>query len=415
MSWASRALASCCFGLFAILAIACGSGDGGGGGGTGPAPAPSNSLTLQPVATSTVFSSPLFLTAPIGNTSETRLFIVEQGGLIRIVDSASGALIGTFLDISSRVLSGGERGLLGMAFDPDYTANGFFYVYYTARATGTIADGDIVIARYQANPPSANIAGSTETLLKTIPHPTNANHNGGMLAFGPDRCLFAGVGDGGGAGDPANNAQTKTVLLGKILRLNPLTGNPCALGGVNNPFVLPGGAPEVWSFGLRNPYRFSFDRTTGDLYIGDVGQSLREEVDVAQVTQQAPNAGKGINYGWRIMEGFLCFDPPSGCNTAGLTLPILDYTHDDGACSIIGGYVYRGTKTTAVTGTYFYGDLCAGFVRSFQQQNGQLGTQNTWPLLSPPAGQQITSFGEDAQGELYLVTQPGALFHIIAN
>ena len=408
MSWpASRIVVLLCL----LLLSACSSGDsGGGGGGTGPAPGPSNSLTLQPVATSTVFSSPLFVTAPIGNTSETRLFIVEQGGLIRIVDAASGALIGTFLDLTSRVLSGGERGLLGMAFDPDYTANGFFYVYYTGRGNGVISDGDIVIARYQANPPSANVAGSTETVLKTIPHPTNANHNGGMLAFGPDRCLYAGVGDGGGAGDPANNAQSKTVLLGKILRLNPLTGNPCALVS-NNPFILPGGAPEVWSYGLRNPYRFSFDRTSGDLYIGDVGQSLREEVDVAQ----APDAGRAINYGWRIMEGFLCFNPPSGCNTAGLTLPILDYTHDDGACSIIGGYVYRGTKNTAVTGTYFYGDLCAGFVRSFQQQNGQLGTQNTWPLLSPPAGQQITSFGEDAQGELYLVTQPSGLFHIVAN
>src|SRR4029078_8403821 len=204
--------------LSLLLLGACGGGDsGGGGGGTGPAPGLSNSLTLQPVATSTVFSSPLFLTAPIGNSSETRLFIVEQGGLIRIVDVSSGALIGTYLDLSSRVLSGGERGLLGMAFDPDYATNGFFYVYYTSRATGAIAAGDIVIARYQANPPTNNVASSTETVLKTIPHPTNANHNGGMLAFGPDRCLYAGVGDGGGSGDPPNNAQTKTTLLGKIL------------------------------------------------------------------------------------------------------------------------------------------------------------------------------------------------------
>ena len=412
MSWpVPRILATLFFGLWALVA-ACHGDDsgGGGGGGTGPPPGPSNSLGLQAVATSTAFSSPLFLTAPIGNPSENRLFIVEQAGLIRIVDSLSGALIGTFLDVSSRVLSGGERGLLGMAFDPDYATNGLFYIYYTARATGAIADGDIVIARYQANPPAANVASSTETILKTIPHPTNANHNGGMLAFGPDRCLYAGTGDGGGAGDQPNNAQTKTVLLGKILRLNALSGNACTLL-TNNPFVLPGGAPEVWSYGLRNPYRFSFDRTTGDLYIGDVGQSQREEVDVAQ----APNAGRDINYGWRIMEGLLCFNPPSGCNTAGLTLPKLDYTHDDGACSIIGGYVYRGTKNSAVNGTYFYGDLCAGFVRSFQLQSGELGTQNTWPLLSPPAGQQITSFGEDAQGELYLVTQPGGLFHIVAN
>ena len=409
--WASRIILSSWFGLcLIIILVACDGGSGGGGGGTGPPPGPSNSLRLQAVATSTVFSSPLFLTAPIGNSSETRLFIVEQGGLIRIVDASSGALISTFLDLSSRVLSGGERGLLGMAFDPDYATNGLFYVYYTARATGAIADGDIVIARYQANPPTANVAGSTETILKTIPHSTNNNHNGGMLAFGPDRCLYAGVGDGGGAGDQPNNAQTKTALLGKILRLNPLTGNPCALVS-SNPFVLPGGAPEVWSYGLRNPYRFSFDRTTGNLYIGDVGESLREEVDVSQ----APDAGRAINYGWHIMEGFLCFNPPSGCNTAGLTLPILDYTHDDGACSIIGGYVYRGTKNASVAGTYFYADFCAGFVRSFQLQNGQLGTQNTWPLLSPPAGQQISSFGEDAQGELYLVTQPNGLFRLVAN
>jgi glucose/arabinose dehydrogenase len=392
--WASRIFGCCCL-LSALSFLACngdGSGGGGGGGvGTGPPPGPSNSLTLQPVATSTVFSSPLFLTAPSGtalsgNPSESRLFIVEQGGLIRIVDSLSGALIGTFLDVSSRVLSGGERGLLGMAFDPDYATNGFFYVYYTARARAAegIADGDIVIARYQVNPPAGNVASATEIVLKTIPHSQNDNHNGGMLAFGQDRCLYAGTGDGGGSGDVPNNAQTKTVLLGKILRLNPITGNPCALGGTNNPFVLPGGAPEVWSYGLRNPYRFSFDRTTGDLYIGDVGQDQREEVDVAQ----APNAGRDINYGWRIMEGFLCFNPPSGCTTAGLTLPILDYTHDDGACSIIGGYVYRGTRNAAVNGTYFYGDLCAGFVRSFQQQGGQLGTQITRSHLLMPQYRQ---------------------------
>jgi glucose/arabinose dehydrogenase len=407
MSWPVSSIV-----LFVSLLLlgACSGDNGGGGANTVPPPGISNALTLQPVATSTVFASPLFLTAPTGNTNENRLFIVEQGGLIRIVDSLSGSFVNTFLDVSARVLSGGERGLLGMAFDPDYATNGFFYLYYTARATGTIADGDIVIARYQANPPTANVAGSTETVLKTISHSQFSNHNGGMLAFGPDRCLYAGTGDGGSEGDPQNNAQTKTALLGKILRLNPLTGNPCAFV-TSNPFVLPGGAPEVWSYGLRNPYRFSFDRTTGDLYIGDVGQDKREEVDAVQ----APSAGRDINFGWRIMEGTLCFNPPSGCNQAGLTLPIKDYTHDDNACSIIGGYVYRGTKNSSMTGTYFYGDLCAGFVRSLQMQNGKLGTEKSWPLLSPPAGQQITSFGEDAQGELYIVTQPSGLFRVIAN
>lgn len=394
--------------LTLLLLVACGGSDTVGGGGTVPPPGISNALRLQPVATATVFSSPLFLTAPRGNTNETRLFIVEQGGLIRIVDSLSGAFIGNFLDVSALISNpsvGTERGLLGMAFDPDYATNGRFYIYYTDTS------GNIVIARYLVSSNSNVANASADRILKTITRdPANTNHNGGMLAFGPDGCLYAGTGDGGGSGDPANNAQTKTSLLGKILRFNPLTGDPCALV-ISNPFILPGGAPELWSYGLRNPYRFSFDRTTGDLYIGDVGESKREEVDAVT----APSAGRALNFGWNIMEGTLCFNPPSGCNQAGLTLPIKDYTHDDGACSIVGGYVYRGTKNPSVTGTYFYGDHCAGFVRSLQMQGGKLGMENSWPLLSAPSGQQITSFGEDAQGELYMVTQPNGIFHLVAN
>ena len=209
--------------------------------------------------------------------------------------------------------------------------------------------------------------------------------------------------------DTANNAQTTTSLLGKILRLDtdPNTTIACTTG---NPFAAGGGAAEVWSFGLRNPWRFSFDRSTGALYIGDVGQGQREEVDALL----APNAGRGINFGWHVMEGFLCFNPPSGCNTSGLTLPVLDYnTHDAGACAITGGYVYRGTLNPAVNGTYFYADFCAGFVRSFLLQNGQPGSQTDWPLLNP--GGLITSFGEDALGELYLMTQGGSLFRIVPN
>ena len=377
---------------------------GGGGGTTSPPPPPapalSNSLRLQPLPS--VLTAPVFLTAPPGDLN--RLFVVEQGGLLKSLNSFDGTLRATFLDVSALITSGGERGLLGMAFDPNYATNGRFYIYYTD------TNGDIVIARYVVNSSNADLADtSSAVILKTIPHPTNANHNGGMLAFGPDGCLYAGTGDGGGGGDTANNAQTTTTLLGKILRLDPETGNACTFV-TSNPFAINGGAPEVWSFGLRNPWRFSFDRITGDLYIGDVGQDQREEVDV----MLAPSAGRGINFGWHIMEGFLCFSPPSGCNTSGLTLPVLDYAHADGACSIIGGYVYRGTLNPAVNGTYFYGDLCAGFVRSFQLQNGQPGSQNTWPLLSPPGG-QITSFGEDARGELYLMTLAGGLFHIVPN
>jgi glucose/arabinose dehydrogenase len=380
-----------------LLLTACKGNDETGGGGTTPPPATSNSLRVQPMTT--VLSSPVFLTAPAGDVA--RLFVVEQGGLIRVLDLLSGApRANPFLDVRGLITSGGERGLLGMAFDPGYATNGRFYIYYTDTA------GNIVIARYQATPPTADVASSAGTILKTIAHPTNANHNGGMLAFGQDRCLYAGTGDGGGSGDPNNNAQNTNSLLGKILRLDPETGNAC---GTDNPFVSGGGAPEVWSVGLRNPWRFSFDRSTGVLYIGDVGQSQREEVDAVV----GPSAGRGLNFGWNVMEGFLCFSPSTGCNTAGLTLPVLDYTHDAGACSITGGYVYRGTLNPAVNGTYFYADFCAGFVRSFQLQGTEPGSQATWPLLSP--GGQIISFGEDARGELYIMTQAGSLFRIVPN
>jgi Glucose / Sorbosone dehydrogenase len=392
--------------LVLFIAACNGSNDGGGfglGGGLSPPPTPSNSLRLQPL--SSVLTAPVFLTAPPGDLN--RLFVVEQGGLIKILNSLNGTpRPNPFLDVSGLIISdvptGGERGLLGMAFDPNITNR--FFIYYTD------TNGDIVIARYLVNSSNADLADTSSAfILKTINHRANSNNNGGMLAFGPDGCLYAGTGDGGGSGDPSNNAQTTTSLLGKILRLDPNTGNPCTLL-TSNPFANGGGAPEVWSFGLRNPWRFSFDRTTGDLYIGDVGQSQREEVDA----MLAPSAGQRINFGWNIMEGFLCFNPPSGCNKSGLTLPVLDYAHDNGACSIIGGYVYRGPLNPAATGRYFYADFCAGFVRSFQLQNGQPGSQNTWPLLSPP-GSQITSFGEDARGELYLMTLAGGLFHIVAN
>jgi glucose/arabinose dehydrogenase len=395
----SRAGSICFFGvMLCALMAACNGSDEVGGGGASPPPATSNSLRLQTVTA--VLSSPVFLTAPTGDVG--RLFIVEQGGLIRILNSLDGTPRATpFLDVAGLIVTGGEQGLLGMAFDPNYAGNGRFYIYYTNTA------GDIVIARYgvSSNPDIAN-AGA-QAILKTIAHPTNENHNGGMLAFGPDGCLYAGIGDGGGSGDPNGNAQNTNSLLGKILRLDPETGSAC---GTDNPFANgTGGAPEVWSFGLRNPWRFSFDRSTGVLYIGDVGQDQREEVDAVV----GPNAGQGVNFGWNIMEGFACFNPPSGCNSSGLTPPILDYSHDAGACSVTGGYVYRGTLNPAVNGSYFYADYCAGFVRSFQLQGGRPSSQNTWPLLSP--GGQITSFGEDARGELYILTQTGGLSRIVAN
>lgn len=362
----------------------------------------STALRLQPISTS--LSSPVFMTAPADDITRTRLFIVEQGGLIRIFDLTTSSLLATpFLNLGSLLSSDGERGLLGMAFDPQYLANRRFYVFYTN------IGGDIVIAQYLGSATNPNLADSSSaTTLLTVAHSTFSNHNGGMLAFGPDGCLYAGVGDGGSGGDPNNNGQNSDARLGKLLRINPIFGGPCA-NFIPNPFAA-GGAPEVWSLGLRNPWRFSFDRQTHDLYIGDVGQATREEINVSL----APNAGRGLNYGWRLMEGTLCFNPFSNCNPGNLTLPVLDYAHLSGACSVTGGYVYRGSVMPAFQGIYFYADFCAGFVKSFRYQNGQPTEQIEWPLLSPP-GSFVTSFGEDAAGELYVMTQGGGLFKLIPN
>ena len=363
----------------------------------------SNNLRLQPISTS--LSSPVFMTAPPGDS--TRLFIVQQGGLIRIFDVVGGSLLTVpFLNISNLLSAGGERGLLGMAFDPEYASNRRFYVFYTNTA------GDIVIARYLRNATDANLADSSSAnQLLTVEHSAFSSHNGGMLAFGPDGCLYAGVGDGGSGGDPNNNGQSLSSLLGKLLRLDPDTVGACS-NGIINPFVLVGGAQQVWSLGLRNPWRFSFDRITGDLYIGDVGQDAREEIDVAV----APNAGRQANYGWRLMEGTLCFNPSSNCNSGSLTLPVLDYPHVGSGCtgSITGGYVYRGQAMPSLNGTYFYADFCLRFVESFRFQNGQATERTEWPMLNP-SGSSITSFGEDALGELYLMTQGGGLFKIVPN
>ena len=383
-----------------LVLISCMTGCADNGSNQGSSPQ-SNSLRLQTISTN--LSSPVFMTAPPNDS--TRLFIVQQGGLIRVFDVVGGSLLtDPFLNVSSLLSTGGERGLLGMAFDPLYAANRQFYIFYTNTA------GNIVIARYLRNITNPNLADSSSAVtLITAAHPNFSNHNGGMLAFGPDACLYAGIGDGGSEGDPNNNGQNLSSLLGKLLRLNPDTGGACS-NGIINPFVLVGGAQQVWSLGLRNPWRFSFDRITGDLYIGDVGQGAREEINVAI----APNAGLQANYGWRLMEGSLCFIPSSNCNSGDLTLPVLDYPHLNGACSVTGGYVYRGSVKLDLRGTYFYADFCAGFVKSFRYPNGQPTEQTEWPLLSPPGG-FVTSFGEDAAGELYVMTQGGGLFKFIPN
>ena len=391
----------------AISLVGCPGGNSTTGSTMTPPPHPAIALGLQQINVSLSF--PLFLTmTPL--PGDTRLFIVEKGGAIKIVDRNTGALIGTFLDISNLLPNplGGEQGLLGLAFDPLYAANRRFYVSYTD------VNGNSVVARYLVSMSNANQAVSTaDRILLTVTQPF-ANHNGGMIAFGPaDSMLYFALGDGGSGGDPQNNGQNIAVLLGKLLRIDVSQGNlpqPPYDIPPDNPFVNNPGADEIWSIGLRNPWRYSFDRQTGDLYIADVGQGNWEEVNAST----SPNAGRGINYGWRIMEGTHCYPPGSMCNSTGLTLPVVEYDHPTG-CSITGGYVYRGAAVPVLRGTYFYGDYCAGFVRSFRLTGGMVTEQSDWMTLRPSGN--ITSFGEDTAGELYIMTGPpqNGLFRIIPN
>jgi glucose/arabinose dehydrogenase len=373
-----------------------------------PAPgAPAAGLSLKRTQINTGFALafPLFLTAPPGDTA--RLFVLEKGGKIQIVDRAASGLIGTFLDITPLVSTGGEQGLLGLAFDPDYANNSRFYVSYTD------VSGNSVIARYLRDPNNANLAlPAADRVILTLTQPFS-NHNGGQIAFGPDGYLYVGFGDGGSGGDPGNRAQNLGERLGKLLRIDVsdgAVGQPAYEVPADNPCTGQTGAKsEIWSLGLRNPWRWSFDRQTGDLYIADVGQGAREEVNFATA---AGGGGRGVNYGWRITEGNLCFSPSSGCDTNGLTLPYVDYAHRAGACSITGGYVYRGAAIPALQGTYFYADYCAGFVRSFRMVNGAVTEHADWMALS---GENIPSFGEDAAGELYILTAAGGLYRIDSN
>ena len=346
------------------------------------------SLAVTPVVTG--LASPVFLTAPAG---DARLLVVEQPGRIRIVEN--GALVTTpFLDITSQIASGGERGLLGMAFHPQYATNGFFYVNFTD------TEGDTRVMRFtvSANRNVANPASGKLILRVDQPY---ANHNGGMIAFGPDGMLYIGMGDGGSGGDPQNHAQTRTDLLGDMLRLNVNAGDPYTPAAGNPYLSTPNALPEIWAYGLRNPWRFSFDRSGGDLYIGDVGQGSREEINVV------PSTRAGVNYGWKLMEGLDCY--VAGCSQTGLTLPVLDYGHTGGACSVTGGYVYRGAAIPGIVGLYFYSDYCAGWLRSFRHVNGQATEQTDWQLSLG----NVLSFGEDSSGELYILTANGQVLRLV--
>jgi glucose/arabinose dehydrogenase len=354
----------------------------------------------------TAVSSPVHVTN--AGDSSGRLFVVEQGGYIRIFKN--GQILATpFLDVHTLVSTGAEQGLLSVAFHPSYASNGYFYIYYT---NNLVFPGDITLARYQvsANPDVAD--PNSAQILLVVPHPVNANHNGGQLLFGPsDGYLYMGTGDGGSGGDPPNNAQSLDILLGKILRLDvDGTGAvPCAQSApapyaipATNPFASTDGCDEIWAYGVRNPWRFSFDRSTSDLLIGDVGQNAWEEIDY----QPASSEG-GENYGWRKMEGFHCYNPPTNCDDGTLTLPILEYDHN-GRCSVTGGFRYRGAAIPGLDGVYVYADFCSGEVWGAQQ-----AADGTWTSsLLLDSGYNLSSFGEDQSGEMYAANLGGAIYKL---
>lgn len=339
--------------------------------------------------------SPVFATH--AGDASGRMFVVEKKGMIVIL--RDGARVEQpFLDISDLInSSGSEQGLLGLAFQPAYANNGRFFVYYTAR------NGDNTLARYQvSDDPDVADPASAQVLFA---QPDFApNHNGGMLAFGPDDYLYVGLGDGGGGGDPQSNGQKRSTLLGKLLRLDVSGDEPYSIPP-DNPW--PGGddeaRPEIWAYGLRNPWRFSFDRATGDLYIGDVGQNAYEEIDF-----QPAGASGGLNYGWNTREGMHCFRA-NECQSNDMIDPIAEYDRDQG-CSITGGYVYRGAAFANLQGLYFFGDYCSGTIWSLQRNDA--GTWEQRKLLDSDLS--ISSFGEDEAGELYVIDLGGGIYRVTA-
>jgi glucose/arabinose dehydrogenase len=353
-------------------------------------------IQLQPVVTG--LSSPLYVTH--ARDGSDRLFIVEQGGRIKVLQPGS-TTPAVFLDITAKVLAGGEQGLLGLTFHPAYPANRRFFVNYTRQL-----DGATVVAEYQTSLSDPNVADATETILITIPQPF-ANHNGGMIEFGPDGFLYIGMGDGGSANDPGNRAQNVDELLGKMLRIDVDHANgaiPYSSPSDNPFFGAAPGRDEIFAAGLRNPFRFSFDRMTGLLYAGDVGQGAREEIDIVS---------RGGNYGWRVFEGTLCTNlDPGLCNPANFMPPIAEYDHSLGRCAIIGGYVYRGAQGAFPAGAYIYGDLCTGEILQLLPAIGG-GTQTV--LLDTALNGVLSSFGEDESGELYVVGLGGTVDRLVAT
>ena len=372
-----------------LLGSACGD-DGPTDPGVDPDPV-EGLVALERVADG--FDAPVNLTTRPGETSP--LFVVEQGGLVRIF--RDGAVDPTpFLDLRERVGTGGERGLFGLVFHPDHASNGYVFVHYT----GT--DGDTRVSRFRVSGNPDEVDPGSETILLTAEQPFS-NHNGGHLAFGPDGYLHVALGDGGSGGDPEGNGQDRSTVLGAILRLDVDGGAPWV--PADNPFVDdPEARDEIWAYGLRNPWRFSFDRETGDLWIGDVGQNRREEID------WLPAGGSGgENFGWNVMEGTECYDAAE-CDRTGLVLPVHDYaTGSDGTCSVTGGFAYRGTAIPDLRGRYIFSDFCAGWVRALAHDAGVVSGVTTLATGLT----RVTSFGEDGNGELYVLEIGGTVWRLV--
>ena len=350
------------------------------------------SINLEEFATG--LTSPVEIT----NVNDSRIFVVQQNGMIKIIQP-NGAINPTnFLNISSKILYGGERGLLGLAFHPQYSTNGYFFVYYNNTA------GNVVTARYKVSTTDPNVADpNSEKILLNIPKPF-ANHNGGSIHFAPDGKLWIITGDGGSSGDPNNNAQNKNSLLGKMLRIDVDAADPVPYNiPSDNPFAGAGvdGADEIWAYGLRNAWKFSFDLSTGNAMIADVGQGAIEEINKMPITQA------GINYGWRCYEGNNAYNTTTGCPAqSSMTFPVAVYDHSGGKCSITGGYVYRGTQYPSLQGKYFFADYCSN-------QIGILGTDNSITWTAAYSGNGFSSFGQDSQKELYVAgVESGKIFKI---
>lgn len=400
---------------------------------------PSPNTTIKSLQIATGIPNALYVAAPPNDPY--RIFIVSQNGKIYLHKAGDDPAVNTvFLDIQQRVSQPtptcDECGMLGLVFDPNYATNGYFYVNYTE--TGGIGFGTTV-SRFSVNASNPDLAVVSSELKYLRVLQPETNHNGGWIGFGPDGYLYVGTGDGGGAGDQhgtCGNGQSTTVLLGKILRIDPYNNpanRPADCGGTtnyrvpaNNPLVgtSASNCEEIWAWGLRNPWRNAFDDLTGDLYIGDVGQFCTEEVNFV-----AAGTGSGKNFGWRQMEGRQCFNNdqasscgnqtpttgcPNPCNDPALTLPLVQYGHGSG-CSVIGGYPYRGCQMPNFRGKYFYGDYCDGFVRSFRVSGGTATQQEDWTTALDPTGEltsSFTSFGVDARGEMFMTDRDGLVFRI---